>query len=53
MSIGINPRRARVTAFGLSAGIAGLGGGLLAVLDGRLNLLNYNFIRAWSGWCSS
>ena len=45
VSIGIDPRRARVTAFGLSAGIAGLGGGLLAVLDGRLNLLNYNFIQ--------
>jgi ABC-type branched-subunit amino acid transport system permease subunit len=45
VSIGIDPRRARVTAFGLSAGIAGLGGGLLAVLDGRLNQLNYNFIQ--------
>ena len=45
VSVGIDPRRARVTAFALSAGIAGLGGGLLAGLDERLNLLNYNFIQ--------
>ncbi len=32
-SIGINPARARVTAFALSAGIAGLGGGLLAMQE--------------------
>lgn len=44
-SVGIDSRRARVTAFALSAGIAGLGGGLLACLDGRLNLINYNFIQ--------
>jgi len=44
-SIGIDPRRARVTAFALSAGIAGLGGGLLAVLDQGLSQLNYNFIQ--------
>jgi ABC-type branched-subunit amino acid transport system permease subunit len=44
-SVGIDPRRARVTAFALSAGIASLGGGLLAVLDGRINLLNFNFIQ--------
>jgi branched-subunit amino acid ABC-type transport system permease component len=44
-SIGIDQRRARVTTFALSAGIAGLGGGLLAVLDTRLSLLNYNFIQ--------
>ncbi len=44
-SIGIDPRRARVTAFALSAGIAGLGGGLLAVLDTGLSALNYNFLQ--------
>jgi branched-subunit amino acid ABC-type transport system permease component len=44
-SIGIDPRRARVTAFALSAGIAGLGGGLLAILDEGLSQLNYNFIQ--------
>jgi ABC-type branched-subunit amino acid transport system permease subunit len=44
-SIGIDPRRARVTAFALSAGIAGLGGGLLAVLDEGLSSLNYQFIQ--------
>jgi ABC-type branched-subunit amino acid transport system permease subunit len=44
-SIGIDPRRARVTAFALSAGIAGLGGGLLAILDKGLSQLNYNFIQ--------
>lgn len=44
-SVGIDPARARVTAFALSAGIAGLGGGLLAGLNEGLNLLNYNFIQ--------
>ncbi|HEX5366250.1 MAG TPA: ABC transporter permease [Acidimicrobiales bacterium] len=33
-SLGINPARIRVTAFGLSAAIAGLGGGLLATFNG-------------------
>jgi ABC-type branched-subunit amino acid transport system permease subunit len=32
-AIGINPARARITAFALSAGIAGLGGGLLAIQE--------------------
>jgi branched-chain amino acid transport system permease protein len=36
-SIGINPARARVTAFALSAGIAGLGGGLLSIQQGFAN----------------
>jgi len=36
-SIGINPARARVTALALSAGIAGLGGGMLVTLHGRAN----------------
>jgi branched-chain amino acid transport system permease protein len=36
-SIGINPARARVIAFALSAGIAGLGGGLLAIHETQAN----------------
>jgi branched-subunit amino acid ABC-type transport system permease component len=36
-SIGINGSRQRVIAFALSAGIAGLGGGLLAMLDNQAN----------------
>jgi branched-chain amino acid transport system permease protein len=35
-SIGISAARARVTAFALSAGIAGLGGGLLAIQKGQI-----------------
>ena len=43
-SIGINPAKAKIVAFALSAGIAGLGGGLLAMKTGiaqpgRLQLL--------------
>ena len=36
-AVGINPARARVTAFALSAAIAGLGGGLLAMQQGQAN----------------
>jgi ABC-type branched-subunit amino acid transport system permease subunit len=36
-AIGINPARARVVAFALSAGIAGLGGGLLAIHETQAN----------------
>jgi ABC-type branched-subunit amino acid transport system permease subunit len=36
-AIGINPARARVVAFALSAGIAGLGGGLLAMQENQAN----------------
>jgi branched-chain amino acid transport system permease protein len=36
-AIGINPSRARVVAFALSAGIAGLGGGLLAIHETQAN----------------
>ena len=42
-AIGINARRSRVVAFALSAGIAGLGGGLLAMLDGQANYAG-NFV---------
>jgi branched-subunit amino acid ABC-type transport system permease component len=41
-AVGINPARARVTAFALSAALAGLGGGLLAVQQGQANY-NANF----------
>jgi ABC-type branched-subunit amino acid transport system permease subunit len=44
-SIGVDPRRARITAFALSAGIAGLGGGLLAIFDEGLSQLNFQFIQ--------
>jgi branched-subunit amino acid ABC-type transport system permease component len=36
-SLGINATRSRIVAFALSAGIAGLGGGLLALLQGQAN----------------
>jgi len=36
-AIGINPSRARVMAFALSAGIAGLGGGLLSIQENQAN----------------
>jgi len=36
-AVGISAARARITAFALSAGLAGLGGGLLAVFDGQSN----------------
>jgi branched-subunit amino acid ABC-type transport system permease component len=36
-AIGINPARARIVAFALSAGIAGLGGGLLAIQERSAN----------------
>ncbi len=36
-SIGISPARAKITAFALSAAIAGLGGGLLATQKGEAN----------------
>jgi branched-chain amino acid transport system permease protein len=39
-SIGINPARARIVAFAFSAAIAGLGGGLLAIQEGRANYSN-------------
>jgi branched-subunit amino acid ABC-type transport system permease component len=36
-AVGINASRSRIVAFALSAGIAGLGGGMLAMLDGQAN----------------
>lgn len=42
-SIGINPTRTRIMAFALSAGIAGLGGALLGLYQGRVNYAG-NFI---------
>ena len=42
-SIGIDRKRARITAFAFSAGIAGLGGGLLASQTGRATATDYVF----------
>jgi ABC-type branched-subunit amino acid transport system permease subunit len=42
-SVGVNPTRWRITAFALSAGLAGVGGGLLAMRDEAANY-NSNFI---------
>jgi ABC-type branched-subunit amino acid transport system permease subunit len=44
-AIGINPARSRVVAFSLSAGIAGLGGGLLAIHETQANYqANFNVL---------
>lgn len=40
-SIGINPRHVKVTAFAMSAGIAGLGGGLLATYSRQGSSLDF------------
>ena len=42
-SIGINPSRARIVAFALSAGIAGLGGGLYASFAGSAQPADYAY----------
>ncbi len=41
-SVGINPMRARIIAFALSAGIAGVGGALLASYEGHANKIDYS-----------
>jgi ABC-type branched-subunit amino acid transport system permease subunit len=41
-SVGISPTRARITAFALSAGIAGIGGALLASYEGHANKIDYS-----------
>jgi branched-chain amino acid transport system permease protein len=46
-SVGINPTRWRITAFALSAGIAGVGGSLLAMRDESANFTS-NFVAQWS-----
>ncbi len=43
-SIGINPSKAKVVAFALSAGIAGLGGGLLAMQKGIAQPADYSYL---------
>jgi branched-chain amino acid transport system permease protein len=40
-AVGINPARSRIIAFALSAAIAGLGGGLLAMHDEQANAANF------------
>lgn len=50
VAIGIDPARAKITAFALSAFIAGFGGGLLASFEGRVNYeanFNYYFGLVW------
>jgi len=42
-SIGINPARMKILAFALSAGIAGLGGSLLAMKSGLANPVDYTY----------
>lgn len=42
-SIGINATRSRITAFALSAGIAGIGGALLAVQNGAPRTIDYAY----------
>jgi branched-subunit amino acid ABC-type transport system permease component len=42
-SIGINRNRARITAFAISAAIAGVGGGMMAMFEGRA-YVNPNFV---------
>ena len=42
-SVGISPTRAKITAFALSAGIAGLGGGLLAAKTGIASPTDFNY----------
>jgi branched-chain amino acid transport system permease protein len=42
-SIGINPSKAKIVAFALSAGIAGLGGGLLAIKKGQAIPADYSY----------
>jgi branched-chain amino acid transport system permease protein len=41
-SVGINPTRARILAFALSAGIAGIGGALLVSYEGHANKIDFN-----------
>ena len=40
-SVGINPMRARIVAFALSAGIAGVGGALLVSYEGHANKIDF------------
>jgi branched-chain amino acid transport system permease protein len=40
-SVGISPTRARIVAFALSAGIAGVGGALLASYEGHANKIDF------------
>jgi ABC-type branched-subunit amino acid transport system permease subunit len=42
MAIGINPAMSRIVAFSLSAAIAGLGGGLLAMQEGAANAARFD-----------
>ena len=48
-TVGIDPRRAKIVAFALSAAIAGVGGGLLGSLQGTVSgeSFNYSFSLFW------
>jgi len=49
-SIGINPAKAKIMAFALSAFVAGFGGGLISSFEGRVNYdtnFNYYFGLVW------
>jgi ABC-type branched-subunit amino acid transport system permease subunit len=43
-TIGINPVRAKLTVFALSAGVAGLGGGMLGSFYKHTSAFNFNFL---------
>lgn len=45
-SIGIDPRRVKVLAFAVSAGIAGVGGGLLGSTLGAVSASNFTFLQS-------
>jgi branched-chain amino acid transport system permease protein len=42
-TVGINPARAKITVFALSAGVAGIGGALLGSLQGHTDLNDFNY----------
>jgi len=46
-SIGVNPARTKIFVFALSAGIAGLGGGLSASLNGVVSAVDFNTQFSW------
>ena len=43
-TVGINPTRAKITVFAVSAGVAGVGGALLGSLQGPTSLTDFNYL---------
>jgi branched-chain amino acid transport system permease protein len=43
-TIGINPTRAKITVFAVSAGVAGIGGALLGSLQQHTDLVDFNYL---------